>query len=79
MRNSACKIAGFTAVPRRCQNAGMDETKRDSTDDPRNGAAMGRRAFFGRALLATGAAAALVGLTGCPGGDQDDDDDDDDD
>jgi hypothetical protein len=38
---------------------------------------MGRRSFFGRALLAAGAAAGLLTLTGCPGGDQDDDDDDD--
>jgi hypothetical protein len=34
---------------------------------------MGRRAFFGRALLAAGATTALLGLTGCPGGEQDDD------
>jgi hypothetical protein len=30
----------------------MDDTKRHSEDDPSTGAAMGRRAFFGRALLA---------------------------
>lgn len=69
---------GFTAVPRRCQNAGMDDSKRASEDYPNIGAAMGRRAFFSRALLAAGAAAALLGLTGCPGGDDDDDDDGDD-
>jgi hypothetical protein len=57
----------------------MDDTKRDSDDDRRTGATMGRRAFFGRALLAAGAAAALMGLTGCPGGDQDDDGDEGDD
>jgi hypothetical protein len=51
----------------------MDETERGA--DPR----VGRRAFFGRALLATGAAVGLVGLTGCPGGDDDDGDDEDDD
>jgi hypothetical protein len=55
----------------------MDDWKRNS-EDPSTGAAMGRRAFFSRALLAAGAAAALFGLTGCPGGDQDDDDDGDD-
>ncbi|MFI5846018.1 hypothetical protein ACIA8K_40570 [Catenuloplanes sp. NPDC051500] len=39
---------------------------------------IGRRALFGRTtLLAAGAAITLLGLTGCPGGDQDDDDDDD--
>jgi hypothetical protein len=54
----------------------MDETKRDPRDDPATGAGIGRRALFGRALLAAGAAATLFGLTGCPGGDQDDDDDD---
>jgi hypothetical protein len=57
----------------------MDDTRINSVDDPGTGPAMGRRAFFGRTLLAAGAAISLVGLTGCPGGDQDDDDDDDDD
>lgn len=55
----------------------MDDSKRNSEDEPSTGAAMGRRAFFSRALVAAGAAAALLGLTGCPGGDQDDDGDDD--
>jgi len=50
----------------------MDDTKNRTEDDR-----LGRRAFLSRALLATGAAATLLGLTGCPGGDQDDDDDDD--
>ncbi|MEV7626428.1 hypothetical protein [Actinoplanes sp. NPDC089786] len=40
---------------------------------------LGRRAFFGRALLAVGGGVALLTLTGCPGGDQGDDDDDGDD
>jgi hypothetical protein len=57
----------------------MDDTERTSEDDPRSGPAIGRRAFLGRALMATGATAALLGLTGCPGGEQDDDDDGDDD
>ncbi|MDP9793373.1 hypothetical protein J2S43_001885 [Catenuloplanes nepalensis] len=40
---------------------------------------LGRRALFGRTtLLAAGAAVTLLGLTGCPGGEQDDDGDDDD-
>ena len=56
----------------------MDDTTRKSEDDSRTGAPIGRRAFFGRALLAVGATAALMGLTGCPGGDQDDDGGDDD-
>jgi hypothetical protein len=72
-------LQGFTSVAQRCENAGMDDTKRNVVGDPSTGAAMGRRTFFGRALLVAGAAAALAGLTGCPGGDQDDDDDDDDD
>ena len=54
----------------------MDDTKTDTRDDPDAGAAMGRRAFFGRALLAAGAVGGLLTLTGCPGGEQDDDDDD---
>jgi hypothetical protein len=39
---------------------------------------MGRRAFFGRTVLAAGATVALFGLTGCPGGEQDDEGGDDD-
>jgi hypothetical protein len=54
----------------------MDDTERATTDDHRP--AMDRRSFFGRALLAAGATAGLLTLTGCPGGDQDDDGDDDD-
>jgi hypothetical protein len=73
------RFRDFTAVPGRCQNAGMGEGKHNSQDDPSNGAVIGRRAFFGRALLAAGAAAALMGLTGCPGGEDDDDGDDGDD
>jgi hypothetical protein len=53
----------------------MDDTERTSTGD--RGPAIDRRSFFGRALLAAGATAGLLTLTGCPGGDQDDDDDDD--
>ena len=55
----------------------MDDAKRNSQDDPSTGAGIGRRALFGRALLVAGAGAALVGLTGCPGGSQDDDEGDD--
>lgn len=51
----------------------MEDTERDT----RTGAAINRRAFFGRALLAAGATVAVLGLSGCPGGEQDDDDDDD--
>jgi hypothetical protein len=54
----------------------MDDNERPSTDT--RGPVMGRRSFFGRTLLAAGATAGLLTLTGCPGGDQDDDDDDDD-
>lgn len=50
----------------------MEDTERSTANDPR----IGRRAFFGRALLATGAAVGLVALTGCPGGGDDGDDDD---
>ena len=57
----------------------MDDTKGDAQDTPGTGAAIGRRAFFGRALLATGAVAGLLTLTGCPGGEQDDEGDDEDD
>jgi hypothetical protein len=53
----------------------MDDTERTSTGD--RGPTIDRRSFFGRALLAAGATAGLLTLTGCPGGDQDDDDDDD--
>ncbi len=49
------------------QNVGMDDT------------VIGRRAFFGRALLLAGATATVLTLSGCPGGDQDDEDDGDDD
>ncbi|GAA4455618.1 hypothetical protein [Phytohabitans houttuyneae] len=52
----------------------MDDTELGTADTPR----IDRRAFFGRALLATGAAVGLLGLTGCPGGGDGDDDDDDD-
>ena len=55
----------------------MDDTERQSQLAPTTGPGMGRRRFFGRALLAAGATAGLLTLTGCPGGDQDDDDDDD--
>lgn len=51
----------------------MDDTERTSAKAPASGPGMGRRAFFGRALLAAGATTALLGLTGCPGGEQDDD------
>ncbi|MEU8820398.1 hypothetical protein [Actinoplanes sp. NPDC048796] len=40
---------------------------------------IGRRAFFGRVLLAAGGVATVLTLSGCPGGDGDDDDDDGDD
>jgi len=45
-------------------------------DDPRTGAAMSRRAFFGRTFAVAGGGAALLSLTACPGGDSDDGDDD---
>jgi hypothetical protein len=61
-----------------CQTAGMDDTTRTSADPSLNGVAFGRRTFFGRALLAVGATAGLLTLTGCPGGEQDDDGGDDD-
>ena len=57
----------------------MDDTGRDPDGSAPTTAPMSRRAFFGRAMLAAGAATALFGLTGCPGGDQDDDDDEGDD
>jgi hypothetical protein len=50
--------------PAGCHNAGMDEEER-----------IGRRAFFGRVLLAAGGVATVLTLSGCPGGDGDDDDD----
>ncbi|GAA4166814.1 hypothetical protein GCM10022251_54930 [Phytohabitans flavus] len=56
----------------------MDDTERGSVDE-RAEATIGRRAFFGRAFMATGAAVGLLTLTACPGGESDDDDDDDDD
>jgi hypothetical protein len=45
----------------------MDETEEHT---------LGRRALFGRALLALGGGVALLTLSGCPGGDQGGDDDD---
>jgi hypothetical protein len=57
----------------------MDDTNGTTVDDLSAATGMGRRAFFGRTLLAAGAMVGLVGLTGCPGGGGDDDDDDDDD
>jgi hypothetical protein len=58
----------------------MDDQKRHAEDAPDTIPSISRRALFGRtALLAAGAAATLLGLTACPGGDGDDDDDDEDD
>jgi hypothetical protein len=57
----------------------MDETKHSTEEAPRGGVPMSRRSFFTRTALAAGAAATLLTLTGCPGGDQDDDGDDEDD
>jgi hypothetical protein len=51
----------------------MDDHRQESKSDPR---ALSRRALFGRTLAIAGGAVAVLGLTGCPGGDQDDDDDD---
>lgn len=51
----------------------MDDSERDAKNHPVLGGAMGRRSLF-----ATGAVAALLTLTGCPGGESDDDDGDDD-
>ena len=62
---------------RHCDNAGMDDIERQPQEVQHTPAGMGRRRFFGRALLAAGATAGLLTLTGCPGGQQDDDDDDD--
>ena len=55
----------------------MDDSRSSISDDQGRHVGMGRRAFFSRALLAAGAVTTLVGLTGCPGGEQDDDGDDD--
>jgi len=57
----------------------MDDTEPRAHAGSGTDRAIGRRAFFGRALLLAGAAATVLGLSGCPGGDQDDDDDDGDD
>jgi hypothetical protein len=65
----------FPAVPRRCENAGMDDTKH-AEEEQRPG--MSRRLFFGRAAGVAGAAVALMTLTACPGGGDGDDDGDDD-
>ena len=54
----------------------MDDIEKAAQAAP-DAPAINRRSFFGRALLAAGATAGLLTLTGCPGGDQDDDDDDD--
>jgi hypothetical protein len=63
-----------------CENAGMDEMRvKPDEDQPIPPTTMSRRSFFGRTLAVAGAGAALLTLTGCPGGDQDDDDDDEDD
>ncbi|RSM74211.1 hypothetical protein DMB66_02030 [Actinoplanes sp. ATCC 53533] len=53
----------------------MEDTDRKAAHGPSAGTGIDRRAFFGRALLAAGATATLLTLSGCPGGDQDDDDD----
>jgi len=53
----------------------MEETDRTAAHGPGTRAGIDRRAFFSRALLAAGATATLLTLSGCPGGDQDDDDD----
>ena len=55
----------------------MDDTDRKVALGPSTDAGIDRRTFFSRALLAAGATATLLTLSGCPGGDQDDDDDDD--
>ena len=74
-RGDTCRNRGqrFPLPPVRCKNAGMDELMR--SDEERG---MGRRAFFGRVLLAAGATATVLTLSGCPGGDGGDDDGDDD-
>lgn len=54
----------------------MDDTDRKTAYGPTAGTGINRRTFFSRALLAAGATATLLTLSGCPGGDQEDDDDD---
>ena len=50
----------------------MDDTRATPDEDqPTRGTTISRRRFFGRALAVAGAGAALLTLTGCPGGDQD--------
>jgi len=56
----------------------MDDTKPRADAGSGTDRAIGRRAFFGRALLLAGASATVLALSACPGGDQDDDDDGDD-
>ncbi|GIE99346.1 hypothetical protein [Paractinoplanes rishiriensis] len=56
----------------------MDDAKRDA-EDVRDAGRITRRALFGRALAVVGGSAAVLALSGCPGGDQDDDDGDDED
>ena len=53
-----------------------DETVRTDETRASGAPAFGRRAFFGRVLLGAGAAATVLTLSGCPGGDGGDDDDD---
>ena len=50
----------------------MDDVTQRADETP----VLGRRAF-GRVLLVAGAAATVLTLSGCPGGEGDDDDDDD--
>ena len=52
--------------------APMETEQQEAAERP-----LGRRAFFGRVLMAAGATATVLALSGCPGGEQDDDDDDD--
>ena len=49
----------------------MDDVTQRSDDAP----VLGRRAFFGRVLLAAGATATVLTLSGCPGGSTRDDED----
>jgi hypothetical protein len=56
----------------------MDDRESDAKRDPRTGAAMSRRVFFGRTFALAGGTAGLLALSACPGGDGDDDDDGDD-
>ena len=51
-----------------------DETVRTDETRASEAPAFGRRAFFGRVLLGAGAAATVLTLSGCPGGDGGDDD-----